>query len=43
VTEKNQKMNNRINLNLLKMELVEQEYVSEWRKELKDGGILQLN
>jgi hypothetical protein len=42
VTEKNQKMNNGINLNLLKMELVEQEYVSEWRKELKDGGILQL-
>ncbi|MCG2432138.1 hypothetical protein [Aequorivita xiaoshiensis] len=42
VTEKNQKINNGLNLNFLKMELVEQEYVSEWRKELKDNGILKL-
>ncbi len=42
VTEKNQKLTNGIYLNLLKMELVEQEYISEWRRELKDSGILKL-
>ncbi|MCB4800291.1 hypothetical protein [Neotamlana laminarinivorans] len=42
VTEKEQKMNNGINLNSLKMELVTQEYISEWRRELKDNGILKL-
>jgi len=42
VTDKNQKINNGIYLNSLKMELVEQEYISEWRKELKDNGIIKL-
>ena len=42
VTEKKQKLNDGIELNLLKMELVEQEYISEWRKELKDNGILKI-
>ncbi|MCB4809667.1 hypothetical protein LG651_15530 [Tamlana sp. 62-3] len=41
VTEKNIKINNGLNLDLLKMELVEQEYISDWRKELKDKGILK--
>jgi len=42
VTKKNQKLTNETELNLLKMELVEQEYINEWRKELKDNGILKL-
>ena len=42
VTDKNQKIYDRIHLNSLKMELVEQEYISEWRKELKDNGIIKL-
>lgn len=42
VTEENQKMRDGFNLNLLKMELVEQENIKEWRKELRDNGILKL-
>ena len=42
VTNKNQKINDGIDLNSLKMELVEQEYISEFRKELKDSGIIKL-
>ncbi len=42
VTDKNQKMNDGIDLDSLKMELVEQEYLSEWRRELKDNGIIKL-
>lgn len=42
VTVKSQKMSDLMNLNTLKMKLVEQEYESEWRIELKDNGILKL-
>tara|TARA_B100000787_G_scaffold165971_1_gene150543 strand:+ start:557 stop:1051 length:495 start_codon:yes stop_codon:yes gene_type:complete len=41
VTEKKIKISNGLNLDALKMELVEQEYISDWRKELKDKGILK--
>jgi len=42
VTEKNKKVIDGMNLNLLKMELVEQKYISKWRKNLNDNGILNL-
>lgn len=43
VTKKGHKLTDGFELNLLKMELVEKENIFDWRKELKDNGVLTLN